>query len=168
MLGNDVRQLLRDYPKIFYACHTGHVRDPRTQRLVSAHQARILDHLDAREPTSLTNLARHMGVTASTMCIGIDRLLRAGYVLRSRDSRDQRRLLLRLSRAGVRVRDANSVLDPERVRAMLARLAPREREEALHGLQTLAEAAAGERTHSKDLGRRRQSNGPRTANRKGR
>ena len=44
-----VGQVLELYPKIFFACHTRHVRDPSTRRVLSAHQASILDHLDARE-----------------------------------------------------------------------------------------------------------------------
>jgi DNA-binding MarR family transcriptional regulator len=156
MLGDAVRRVLEDYPRIFYACHTRHVRDPATRKLVSAHQASILDHLDERDPTSLTLLARHMGVTAGTMSVAVDRLVRAGYVRRARDPTDGRRVQLRLTSAGARVRDAHSVLEPERVRAMLARLNPRERTDALHGLRLLAEAAMREMPKKRlyGLGRR--------------
>jgi len=44
-----VRQLMTFYPQIYFACHTRHVRDKRTNRLVSAHQASVLDHLDELE-----------------------------------------------------------------------------------------------------------------------
>jgi len=136
-----VERLLAAYPKIFFACHERHRRDPRTRRLVSAHQAAILDHLDELEPTNLQNLARHMGVTPSTMSLAIERLVRRGYVRRVRDARDRRRLRLRLSPAGVRVKEAGRVLEPARVRGMLARLSPTEREAALRGLALLARAA---------------------------
>ncbi|HKQ57621.1 MAG TPA: MarR family winged helix-turn-helix transcriptional regulator [Candidatus Eisenbacteria bacterium] len=138
------RELLEHYPRIFFACHTRHVRDPATRRVLSAHQASILDHLDEVEPTSVMDLARHMGVTASTMSIAIERLSRHGYVIRGRDPRDGRRVNLTLSAAGVRIRDAQSVLDPHRVRAMLQRLAPADRRDALRGLALLARAAREE------------------------
>ena len=153
------RDLLEHYPRIFFACHTRHVRDPASRRVLSAHQASILDHLDEVETTSVMDLARHMGVTASTMSIAIDRLERHGYVLRSRDPRDGRRVNLTLSAAGVRVRDAQSVLDPHRVRAMLARLSDAERADALRGLALLARAAR-EEMHAQQAagrGRRRRS-----------
>lgn len=136
-----VWQVMALYPKIFFACHTRHVRDPKSRRVLSSHQASILDHLDEREPLPLMDLARHVGVTPSTMSISIERLVRQGYVLRSRDRRDGRRVSLTLSAAGARIRDSKSVLDPTRVRQMLARLGPGPREEAVRGLALLAQAA---------------------------
>src|SRR2546429_2235399 len=69
MTSDAARQLMELYPRIYFACHARHVRDPRTRRLLSAHQASILDHLDEREPLTLVDLARHMGVTPSTMSL---------------------------------------------------------------------------------------------------
>jgi DNA-binding MarR family transcriptional regulator len=129
------------YPRIYFACHTRHVRDPLSQRLLSRHQASILDHLDEIEPTTLNDLARHMGVTAGTMSLSIDRLERKGSVLRMRDAVDRRRVHLRLTTAGVRVRQASSVLDPVRVEALVARLKDEERDAAISGLALLARAA---------------------------
>jgi len=130
------------YPRIYFACHTRHVQDEKTKKLISAHQASVLDHLDEIEPTNLLTLASHMGVTASTMSLTVDRLERAGYVVRSRDPRDARRVGLRLTKAGVRIKSQKSVLDPERVGRVLAQLSARERQEALHGLDLLAQASA--------------------------
>ena len=141
MRDDAVRQVLDHYPRIFFACHTRHRRDPRTRRLLSQHQASVLDHLDDVEPTNLMDLARHMGVTPSTMSLSIERLVRRGYVLRSRDPRDRRCLQLRLSPAGVRVKQAQQVLEPARIRGMLAELSPGERTQALEGLGLLARAA---------------------------
>src|SRR6185436_12268890 len=94
------RQVMALYPRIYFACHTRHVRDPQSQKLLSRHQASILDHLDEIDPTTLNDLARHMGVTAATMSIGIDRLERKGFVVRARDTVDRRRVHLRLTTAG--------------------------------------------------------------------
>jgi DNA-binding MarR family transcriptional regulator len=136
-----VRQVLTLYPQIYFACHTRHVRDPESQRLLSRHQASILDHLDEIDPTTVNDLARHMGVTPATMSLAIDRLERKGYVARARDSGDRRRVHVRLTSAGVRVRDAASVLDPARVESLLARLSDAERNAALNGLALLVTAA---------------------------
>src|ERR1044072_1234691 len=93
------------YPRIYFACHTRHVRDPQSQRLLSRHQASILDHLDELDPTSVNDLARHMAVTAATMSLGVDRLERKGYVARARDGADRGRVHVRLTPAGVRVKE---------------------------------------------------------------
>jgi DNA-binding MarR family transcriptional regulator len=140
MAKNAVRQVMELYPLIYFACHTRHVRDPRTRRLLSAHQASILDHLDEHEPLALLDLARHMGVTPSTMSLNIERLVRRGYVSRERAAEDGRRLKLRITPAGVRLREAKSVLDPARVRALLSRLTPDQREAGIRGLALLARA----------------------------
>ena len=136
-----VRRLLAAYPRIYFACHTRHVRDPSTGSEVSAHQASILDHLDEVDAVSMTDLAGHMGVTVATMSLAIDRLERRRYVRRDRDPQDGRRVLVRITPPGVRVREAKSVLDPVRVEGVLALLAPADREAALKGLDLLARAS---------------------------
>ena len=140
-LAPDVRQVLALYPQIYFACHTRHVRDQQSGCILSSHQASVLDHLDEIEPTALAELAAHMGVTASTMSITVERLVRGGYVSRIRDRDDTRRVQLRLTESGVRIKSEKSVLDPERVRKMLANLTREERRRALAGLALLARAS---------------------------
>ena len=136
-----VDSILRDYPRIYFACHRRHTRDPLTDDLVSEKQSQILDHLDEVQSLSLGTLAEHMGVTAGTMSIGIDRLVKRGYVTRVPDAVDRRRVHLRLTAAGARVCEAHSVLDPELIDAMVASLAPDDRDRALAGLTLLSKAA---------------------------
>jgi MarR family transcriptional regulator, organic hydroperoxide resistance regulator len=146
-------EVLTLYPRIFFACHTRHVRDPQSSRLLSRHQASVLDHLDDVDPMTLNGLARHMGVTAGTMSLTIDRLERKGYVVRLRDVADKRRVHVRLTSAGVRVREASSVLDPPLVEAMVARLSPEDRDAAIRGLELLAGAAQAQMAERSKAGR---------------
>ena len=148
-----VRQLMELYPRIYFACHRRHVRDPKSKRVLSAHQASILDHLDEQEPVTLLELARHMGVTASTMSLQVEHLVGRGYVIRERDRDDGRRLRLRLSESGAGVREANSVLDGERVKKMLSRLSSEECAAGIAGLALLARAA---REQSEELEKKRK------------
>jgi MarR family transcriptional regulator, organic hydroperoxide resistance regulator len=136
-----VETVLRCYPQIYFACHRRHVRDSKTKAVLSAHQASVLDHLDEVEGTSLLELAKHMGVTASTMSLMVDRLERGGYVRRDRSKADGRRVDLRLTAAGLRIKRQQNVLEPELVDAMLERLDKERRQQALAGLELLAEAA---------------------------
>ncbi len=140
-LAAEVETVLECYPRIYFACHRRHVRDPRTQTVLSAHQASVLDHLDSVEGTALLDLARHMGVTASTMSLTVDRLERGGYLTRERNQDDKRRVDLKLTRAGVRIKQQQKVLEPELVGALLGHLDRDRRQTALRGLQLLAEAA---------------------------
>jgi len=147
-----VRRVLDAYPRVFFACHTRHVRDPQSGTQISAHQASILDHLDEVEALSMTDLAGHMGVTAATMSLAVDRLERSGYARRDRDPGDGRRVLLRITAAGLRVREAKSVLDPVRVERVLEQLSPADRAAALKGLELLARASNAFMQASRDHG----------------
>lgn len=138
---SDVERLLEAYPRIYFACHTRHVRDPGTGHGLSAHQASLLSHLDEVDPTTVSELAEHMGVTLSTMSLAVKRLVRNGYVERSPSPDDGRVVHLRLTDNGARVRSAQSVLDPGRVRLLLEQLGAEERERGLEGLELLASAA---------------------------
>lgn len=140
-LSADVAQVFRDYPRIYFACHREHVRDPKSGVDVSARQVSILDHLDAKHPTMLSDLAKHLGVTPATMSLAIGRLVERGYVTRVLDPVDRRKVQLRLTAAGVRVTNASSVLEPTLVEEMLDQLSTTDRRAALQGLELLARAA---------------------------
>jgi MarR family transcriptional regulator, organic hydroperoxide resistance regulator len=100
-----------------------------------------------------------MGVTPSTMSIAVGRLVRQGYVARALDHADRRRVQLRLTDAGVRVRAANSVLEPALVEDMLAQLAPDERAAALRGLELMARAAVAAQAQRTQAGASRDRAG---------
>jgi DNA-binding MarR family transcriptional regulator len=154
----DVAAVFRDYPRIFLSCHRQHVRDPKSGTLLSGNQVSILDHLDPVHATTLSGLAKHMGVTASTMSIAVDRLVKLGYVVRELDDADRRRVRLRLTDSGVRVCAESSVLEPDLVQEMLDQLSAAERRDALKGLALLARGAmAAQHTRSSAKSRRPQT-----------
>lgn len=138
--------ILRDYPRIYFGAHRRHTRDPISGDLVSQKQIQILDHLDEVNSTSLTDLAAHLGVTPGTMSVAVDRLIKRGYITRTPDTADRRRVHLRLTAAGARVCQAHSVLDPDLVQAMVDTLTDAERDLALRGLALLADAASRARS----------------------
>jgi MarR family transcriptional regulator, organic hydroperoxide resistance regulator len=147
---DDVAQVLAYYPQIYFACHVRHRRDPQSQRELSERQSSVLDHLSEETPVSLKELAQHLGVTASTMSLMVDRLVEGGWVERGKDPGDARRVALRLTAAGARMTAGGTVLDPSRVQAVLDRLDPTERQAALNGLALLARASADEMAEARE------------------
>ena len=141
MSARDVRLVQTCYPKIYLACHTRHVRAASSPHGLSARDSALLAHLSETHPTTPAALARHLGVGNPTMSAAIKRLVRLGYVERSRDPNDRRSVQLRLGRKGAVAMRDTSVLEPDRVRAVLSRLSAAERRAALDGLALLARAA---------------------------
>ena len=141
MLDAQVEAILAAYPTLHAAWRRRGVQDQTSGRRVSNHQAGILEQLDPGVPITVGDLARRLGVTPATISIQLARLVRLRLVLREADPQDGRRVRLRLSEAGARMRNLRSLLDPERVRAALARLPEPEREAAIAGLRALAAAA---------------------------
>ncbi len=149
----EAAMLLMDfYPKIYFACHTRHIVDSEKNIKLTANQASILDHLNVDEPVTLYDLSMHMGVTPSTMSISIDRLVKLGYVEKTKDKKDARKINLTLSKAGDNIKKSKSVLDYKLVENVLARLSPKEIKLAIDGLGLLTYAAEME-MKSKSLGK---------------
>jgi len=141
MLDSRIRRLLEAYPAIFLACHRQHVREDEAGNAVTEHQASVLDHLHAMRPTTLSKLAEHMGVSRSTMSITVARLVRGGYITRDRDKNDARRVALTLTLVGARIKEQNTVLEPELMREMFRLMPAGELETALQGIEYLAKYA---------------------------
>jgi MarR family transcriptional regulator, organic hydroperoxide resistance regulator len=132
--------LMEHYPRILQACQRKVVKDGHGASITS-HQARILDHLDDEVPRSLNSLASHMGVTPATMSIAVEKLVAKGFLTRERSKDDRRKILLRLTPEGSKLRETQTLLEPERVREMLALLPEAEQEAGVLGIVILARAA---------------------------
>src|SRR5262245_45888170 len=136
-----VHDVQRYYPQVYLACHIDHVRARSTPFRVSARDSALLAHLDTREPVSAGQLARHLAVSPSTLSEAAKRLEGLGYLRRRRRDKDRRTIDLTLTDVGAEAMAGGSVLDRGRVKRLLSRLSPAERDRAVTGLALLAKAA---------------------------
>jgi DNA-binding MarR family transcriptional regulator len=136
-----IRAFQRSYPQIYLACHVDHVRTKTNRHHLSAHDSSLLAHLDETEPTLAGRLARHLGVSNSTLSAALKRLESLGYLTRQPRAADRRQSELRLTLSGAEAMSAASVLDPRRVEGVLARLPAIQQRRAVAGLELLARAA---------------------------
>jgi DNA-binding MarR family transcriptional regulator len=136
-----VRAIQRCYPQIYLACHVDHVRTRTNRYHLSAHDSSLLAHLDEAAPTLAGQLARHLGVSNSTLSAALKRLESLGYVTRVPGARDRRQLELRLTPDGAQAMSATSVLDAARIARVLAHLPAAKQVSAVAGLELLARAA---------------------------
>jgi DNA-binding MarR family transcriptional regulator len=154
MVGHsEILTVQRCYPQIYLACHVDHVRRKSTPFELTSHESALLAHLDKNKPQTARQLADHIGVADSTLSASLQRLVRLGCINRQSSPKDRRVALLRLTDKGEAALAATSILETERVHALLKVLKAKGRAEALHGLNLLAEAAR--RLQRKRASRRR-------------
>jgi DNA-binding MarR family transcriptional regulator len=138
---DDVFEIQRLYPQIYLACHSDHIRASSTEFRVSSQDGSVLVHLDREAGIRPNALAKHLGVAASTLSATISRLEKLGYLSSTPDANDKRQRELKLTARGADAIAATSVLNTERVQALMKRLTRDERKTAVKGLALLARAA---------------------------
>ena len=93
---SNIEDVLSAYRRIRFACRPRVAVDATTGARLTGHQANLLGHLDAEDPSMVSELAEHAGVTLSTMSLTLKRLEAAGFVRRDRDPADRRVTNVRL------------------------------------------------------------------------
>lgn len=120
----------------------------RTATGMSAAQLFVLDQLRDADGLSLTELAESTLTDRTSVSAVVDRLARDGWVRSERDSRDRRRMIVRITAAGRRRLATAPQAPTVQLIAALRRLEPRQRRTltsnlvALLGAMGLADAPA--------------------------
>ncbi|MBI3726714.1 MAG: winged helix DNA-binding protein [Burkholderiales bacterium] len=125
------------YPRIYHACHADHQPTTASGLAISQRDATILAHLNSTDAMTQAQLARHLGITKSTMSEAIKYLLGQG-LLEIEVATDKRAHLLRLTEKGIDVMSKSSVLEADKLAAVLAEMTATEMEKAIAGLELLA------------------------------
>ena len=142
------------YPQIYYVCHTRHQRKRSTEHALSARDSAILAHCSAETPIVPALLARHLSVAASTLSEAIKKLEQTGFVRRvaSVDGDGRQRGIL-LTTKGLRAIRETTVLESDRLAAVLEGASPSDRDAIAEGLTKLAQAC---RRYSEQAGAARE------------
>jgi DNA-binding MarR family transcriptional regulator len=119
------------YPRIYLACHTRHQNARSTADKISQRDGSLLAHLDEARAVAQSDLARHMSVAKSTLSEALAGLEECGYVAREGGA-------IRRTAKGTAAMSNGSVLEPERLRAILEMLTVEERQRAVEGLELIA------------------------------
>lgn len=115
---------------------------------LSQHERELLHHVPASSGVPLTWIARHLALAKSTTSVLLKDLERRGFVRRTRDRADERRLAIVLTSKGRRRVEQDTVLDVRRLAPALAALPAAERRALLASLERLANAGGPERARS--------------------
>jgi DNA-binding MarR family transcriptional regulator len=145
MNSSEAEQFERSYRRIW-----GALMKPDESDLTQ-HERQLLHHIPPRGGVSLTWVASHLGLPKSTASVAIKDLSRRGFVRRTRDRGDERRLALVLTEKGRRRVEADTVLDVVRLQASLDALPETIRAGLLRGIQRLADLAGDQASSNEAL-----------------
>src|SRR6267154_3789164 len=112
----------RAYPQVWFACHLEHRTRSSSDDGLTDREAGILAHIDASDGARASEVARHLGISKSTLSAQLKRLVGLGFVQLGRGTLDQRERPVRLTVLGRKAVVARSPLDSARVSALLERL----------------------------------------------
>jgi len=108
---------------------------------VPVSEAHALAVLDAEGLLSQSALARHLGLTKSTVSRLVDQLVERGWARRSPGERDARQRLVELTPAGHETATSIGRLRAERMARLLERIPEAQRPAVLAALDALVEAS---------------------------
>lgn len=100
---------------------------------------RALAECDGQGPATAAAISRKLQLSPPTVCRILDRLERAGHVVRERDPSDRRRIALRLSRSGRAALARSPTPLHEEFLARVRALSQAERDELLASLQRVVD-----------------------------
>lgn len=115
-----------------------HVMEQVQDLNLTAPQIMVLRHVGREPGLNLSALSEKLGLAPSTVCGIVDRLERAGYLTRTSDPQDRRRLRLHLTPKTVALRDRVPALQANFLAGFLAGLPEAKVDGILEALLTLA------------------------------
>lgn len=139
MLAQNVALIQACFPEIYFACHTRHPQ-PEDNCGLTPRDSSLLAHIAGLDGIEPANLARHLGRAKSTLSAALKKLEALGLIVLDRPGNDARRRLLRITPAGRDCISRTSVLETDRLMAILKTLTKADQQAAVHGLQLLAGA----------------------------
>lgn len=139
VLEKNVAQIQACFPEVYFTCHSRHVGADDNYGL-SPRDGTLLAHIAGQDGIETNQLARHLGRAKSTLSAALKKLDAHGLIVVERPDADARRRQLRITPAGRECISRTSVLETDRLAAVLASMPEKDQQAAVHGLQLLAAA----------------------------
>ncbi len=131
----DSRTINDYWTDIYYNLHY-----PHTEKIT--HQViRILQHVQKEENVGINEIASYLDISQNTASDHIKRIIKKGFLLKSRDPDDERKVILCLTSEGREVVYRNTSLDEEKLDDIFLNLSEEEKETILKSFKILSERA---------------------------
>jgi len=100
-------------------------------------QLQLLDLLDAKGPLRMSELAEEIGISQSGATALVDRMLKGGYIARTRSDKDRRVVSIAITEAGKALLETFSQARDEAIEKFFRKLNPKERAEYIRLCQKM-------------------------------
>lgn len=144
VLEKNIAQIQACFPEVYFTCHSRHAHADDNHGL-SPRDGTLLAHIAGQDGIETNQLARHLGRAKSTLSAALKKLEAHGLIVLEKPNEDARRRHLRITAAGRECISKTSVLETDRLAAVLQSMPETHQQAAVKGLQLLAAAC---RTHS--------------------
>lgn len=141
MARNSADEALAGYRKVHRALLTSTASRLRDLD-ISMQQLRAIYVLRDEEVATVGRLAELFGIGLPAASVLADRLVRAGYIERSEDPADRRRVLLTVTRTGIQLVTELQEGSHQHLRRWMARMSPEDLAALTRGWRALAEVAS--------------------------
>lgn len=131
----NVSQLNRYWTDIYFHLHYTHLEK------ISHQTVRILQLVDKQERVGINEIASYLQVSHNTASEHVKRIIEKKYLVKQRDPRDERKVILTLTDDGKQVVHRNTSLDEIKLKQVIQQLSDEERIVVEQGLKILSERA---------------------------
>lgn len=128
-----VKNLNEQWTDIYF-----HLHYPHTEKI--SHQViRILQLIEKKEKVGVNEVAIHLQISHNTASEHVKRMVEKNLLVKERDSLDERRVLLGLTKIGREVVHRNTSLDEEKLEQVMNQLGEKERKVVEQAFKILSE-----------------------------
>ncbi|UJW56292.1 winged helix-turn-helix transcriptional regulator [Bacillus sp. A116_S68] len=131
----EATQLNEEWTDIYYALHYPH-NDKITHQAV-----RILQHIQKSSNTGIKDVAYYLAISHNTASEHVKRLIDKGYIIKTKATEDERKVILQLTTRGENILHTNSCLDEKKLAEIFQSLMPDEKHMILKAFSLLSERA---------------------------
>jgi len=104
---------------------------------LSVREMHILESISKVNNSTMSEVSKDLSITVGTLTIGIDKLIRKGYVLRRRIEEDRRVVIVELTEKGIRANKEHSDFHKEMISSMFVGIDEPEKSVLTRGLEKL-------------------------------
>lgn len=104
---------------------------------LSVREMHILESISKVNNSTMSEVSKDLSITVGTLTIGIDKLIRKGYVLRRRIKEDRRVVIVELTEKGIRANKEHNDFHEEMISSMFVGIDEPEKAVLTRGLEKL-------------------------------